>query len=311
MKKVEETRAGGDTPARKNGDGQMVDKGTPGKTPAEALTYEETRQGFLARLKESRFKIFTTTCALLLGAFVVALVVCIVTHTTPGALLDSLKSPEILFAIRMSLITSVISTLMCIVISVPVAYAMARYDFWGKTFLNTILDAPLALPPLVAGVGLLIIFGTTGFGKWLADAGLRFVFTPAGIVIAQFFVNVPFMFRVLRSTFEGINPRYEHVARTLGCTDAAFFRRVTLPMARNGLVAGAIITWCRGIGEFGAALMVAGATRMKTETLPISLYLNMSCGDLDLAIAAATILIVISLVSLYVFEKLSGKAPLF
>lgn len=276
-------------------------------------TEDKARAGgsLLYRLKEARFKIVTSLCALLMGAFVVTLVVSIVTHTTPRALLDSLGSKEILFAIRMSLITSVISTFMCIIVSIPIAYAMARYKFFGKTFLCTVLDAPLALPPLVAGVGLLIIFGTTAFGKGLSDAGLKFVFTPAGIVIAQFFVNVPFMFRVLRSTFEGINPRYEHVAKTLGCTDFAYFMRVTLPMARNGLVAGAIITWCRGIGEFGAALMVAGATRMRTETLPISLYLNMSCGDLDLAIAAATILIVISMVSLFIFEKLSGTARLF
>ncbi|MDY6796766.1 MAG: ABC transporter permease [Actinomycetota bacterium] len=264
-----------------------------------------------SRIKESRFRIVTSAFALLLGAFILALLICVITHTTPKALWDSLGSEEIWFAIRLSLITSVVSTLMCILISLPVAYAMARYNFWGKNILNTILDAPLALPPLVAGVGLLIIFGTTAFGKGLADMGLEFVFTPAGIVIAQFFVNVPFMFRVLRSTFEGINPRYEHVAKTLGCTEGKSFWRVTLPMAKNGLVAGAIITWCRGIGEFGAALMVAGATRMKTETLPISLYLNMSCGDLDLAIAAATILIVISLVSLFIFEKLGGTARLF
>ncbi|MBN2026083.1 MAG: molybdate ABC transporter permease subunit [Actinobacteria bacterium] len=247
----------------------------------------------------------------MLAAFVLAQLICVVTHTSPSALLESLGSEEIKFAIKLSLITSVISTLLCILVSIPVAYAMARYNFWGKNALNTLLDAPLALPPLVAGVGLLIIFGTTAFGKGLADMGLEFVFTPAGIVMAQFFVNFPFMLRVLRSTFQGINPRYEHVAKTLGCTESKSFWRVSLPMARNGLVAGAIITWCRGIGEFGAALMVAGATRMRTETLPISLYLNMSCGDLDLAIAAATILIVISLVSLYIFEKLGGTARLF
>jgi molybdate transport system permease protein len=311
MKRVEEVRAGGETPARTHDADTMTSKDGDGKAAGRAASAVKSGGGMMSRLKESRFRILTTVCALLLGAFVVALVICIVTHTTPRALIDSLKSEEILFAIRLSLITSVISTLLCILVSIPVAYAMARYNFWGKTFLNTILDAPLALPPLVAGVGLLIIFGTTAFGKGLADLGLEFVFTPAGIVIAQFFVNVPFMFRVLRSTFEGINPRYEHVAATLGCTEAKSFWRVTLPMARNGLVAGAIITWCRGIGEFGAALMVAGATRMKTETLPISLYLNMSCGDLPLAIAAATILIVISLVSLFVFEKLSGTARLF
>jgi len=225
--------------------------------------------------------------------------------------MTSLASKEIQFAIKLSLTTAVISTFLCIVISIPAAYALARYDFFGKSLINTLMDVPLALPPLVAGVGLLILFGTTSFGKGLAEMGLVFVFTPLGIIIAQFFVNVPFMFRILRGTFQGINPRYEHVAETLGCTEAQAFWRVTLPMSKNGLMAGSVITWSKGIGEFGAALMVAGATRMKTETLPISLYLNMSCGELNLAIASATILIVISLVTLFIFERYGGFARVF
>jgi molybdate transport system permease protein len=265
----------------------------------------------LSRIKESKFKIITTLFGLILAVFIMALLIGVVTHTTPQALMESLLSGEIQFAIRLSLITSVISTILCIIVSVPAAYALARYNFRGKNILNTILDAPLALPPLVAGVGLLILFGTTSFGKGLAEAGIEFVFTPQGIVLAQFFVNMPFMFRVLKSTFQGINPRYEYVAHTLGSTEADAFWRVTLPMSKNGLMAGSIITWCRGIGEFGAALMVAGATRLQTETLPISLYLNMSCGELPLAIASATILIVISLVSLFIFEKFSGFARVF
>ncbi|RZB34694.1 MAG: molybdate transport system permease protein [Desulfobacteraceae bacterium Eth-SRB1] len=260
----------------------------------------------LQKLKGSGFKIITISFVLLLAAFILAQVVCVVTYTTPQVLIKSLASREIWFAIKLSLITAVISTILCIIISVPAAYALVRYDFPGKSFFNTILDMPLALPPLVAGVGLLILFGTTPFGKALAKAGLVFVYTPLGIIIAQFFVNVPFMLRILKSTFQGINPRYEYIAQGLGCTEAQAFWRVTLPMSKNGLLAGSVITWSKGIGEFGAALMVAGATRMKTEILPISLYLNMSCGELDLAIAAATILIVISFASLFIFERYSG-----
>lgn len=263
------------------------------------------------RLHEKIFKIITMMFSLVLAFFIMVLILGILTHTTPQALLESFLSEEIRFAIRLSLMTSVISTLCCIIVAVPAAYALARYNFKGKTILNTILDMPLALPPLVAGVGLLILFGTTSFGKSLAEAGIKFVFTAQGIILAQFFVNMPFMFRVMRSTFQGINPRYEYVAQTLGSTEGGAFWRVTLPMARNGLMAGAIITWCRGIGEFGAALMVAGSTRMQTETLPISLYLNMSTGELPLAIAAAAILILISIVSLFIFEKFSGYARVF
>jgi len=134
------------------------------------------------------------------------------------------------------------------------------------------------------------------------------VFTPLGIIAAQFFVNLPFMLRIMRSTFESISPRYEYVAKTLGCNDFQAVWRVTFPMAANGFLAGSVITWSKGIGEFGAALLVAGAIRMQTETLPISLFLNMSCGKLELAISAATILIVISVVSLYIFERYGGAA---
>lgn len=230
----------------------------------------------------------------------------VLSRSPPETFFASLRSEEIRFAIGLSLKTSIASTILCILGAVPAAYALARYDFRGKRAVSTLLDMPLALPPLVAGVGLLLFFGTTPLGRWLADAGLVFVFTPLGIVIAQFFVNVPFMLRVMRSTFEGISPRYEHVAKTLGCTDAQAIWRVTLPMASNGLLAGSVITWSKAIGEFGAVLMLAGATRMRTETLPVSLFLNMSCGKLDEAISAATILILISVVSLYVFERRVG-----
>ncbi len=259
----------------------------------------------------SKFGILTVSIALLLAIFILSLIACILTHTSPHILLTSIASQEIGFAIKLSLLTSAISTLMCIAVSIPASYSLARYNFFGKTLLSTILDLPLALPPLVAGVGLLLLFGTTSFGEWLSDFGLKFVFTPLGIIIAQFAVNISFMLRIMRSTFEGISPRYENVAQTLGCTPMQAFLQTTLPMSKNGLMAGGIITWSKGIGEFGAALMVAGATRMKTETLPISLYLNMSCGDLDLAMAAAVILIIISFVSLYIFERRGGVTRLY
>jgi molybdate transport system permease protein len=263
------------------------------------------------RLREISFKTGALILILLLAALIVAVLISIVTHTSAQALITSLTSGEIWFAIRLSLATSIISTLICLFVSLPAAYALTRYNFRGKSILNTILDVPLALPPLVAGLGLLILFGTTSFGKGLSEIGIKFVFTPMGIVLAQFFVNVPFTLRVLRSTFQNINPRYEYVAQTLGYTEAQSFYKVTLPMAKSGLMAALVLTWCRGIGEFGAVLMIAGATRFQTETLPISLYLNMLCGELPMAIAAATILIVTSLVMLFFFERFSSSAGVF
>jgi len=226
-------------------------------------------------------------------------------------LAQSLTNPEIQFAIGLSLVTSVISTIICIAVAIPVAYALARYQFPGKWIATLVLTVPLTLPPLVAGIALLLFFGTTPWGRALDQAGFVVIFTPLGIIVAEVFVNIPYMIRILRSAFSTINPRYEHVAKTLGCTETGAFFQVTLPMARHGLLAGTVITWSKAIGEFGAVPMLAGATTMRTETLPIALYLNISGGNLDLAVAAATILILISLAALCAVEYFDKGVHVF
>jgi molybdate transport system permease protein len=241
-----------------------------------------------------------------LAGFILIAISMILVRGYPG-LVSSIGSKEIQFAIKLSFETSIISTLLCILVAVPVSYGMARLNFPGKRFINTIMDIPIALPPIVSGVALLLLFGTTSFGHALANRGIEFVFTPMGIVLAQFFVNVPYMIKVLESTIDDVDPRLEFVARTLGCSRLQSFFKITLPLARNGLMAGIVITWARALGEFGAALMLAGATRLKTETLPVSLFLNMSCGDLKLGLAAASVLIIISVMSLFAFEIMGGR----
>lgn len=248
------------------------------------------------------YLVFTSISAILLG---------LVLYSPLPALITSFGNPEIQFAITLSIITSVASTAICIAIAVPVAYALARYQFFGKRIANLALTLPLTLPPLVAGIALLLFFGTTPWGKALEAAGFAVIFTPLGIIVAEVFVNIPYMIRILRSAFSTVNPRYEYVAKTLGCTDTSAFFRVSLPMVRPGLLAGTVITWSKAMGEFGAVLMVAGATTMRTETLPIALYLNISTGDLNLAVTAATILIVISLVTLCAVELFDRGAHVF
>lgn len=246
-------------------------------------------------------------CLALTAAAVILLLVVfggLVIFPTPEALLAALTSDEIWFAVQLSLITAVLSTLCCVAAAVPVAYVMTRKSFAGKRWINILLNLPLSLPPLVAGVALLIFLSpvTSPVGQFLSGLGIFIVYTPVAIVIAQFFVNLPYMIRIARSAFAMISPRYEHVARTLGCSEWRAFSQVTLPMAKNGLAAGVVITWSKAMGEFGAVLMLAGAIAMKTETLPIALFLNMSTGDLDMAIAASLILLVISGVTLLIVE---------
>jgi molybdate transport system permease protein len=223
-----------------------------------------------------------------------------------GGLAVSLATEEIQFAIRLSFFTSITSTLICILFAIPVAYGLERLKIPGRNLISTILDLPMSLPPLVSGVALLLLLGNTEVGRSLAEHGLKFVFSVKGIILAQFFIITPYMIRVLKSTMADISPRLEFVARTLGCSQWQAFIRVTLPLARNGILAGLVICWARAIGEFGCSLMLAGATRMKTETLPIALFLNMSVGDLEMAMASATCLIAISLMALLIFELLGS-----
>jgi molybdate transport system permease protein len=267
------------------------------------------KRGALSR--PTPFKILFLAVLFGLIGYMAVVLVGLAAYPPFPALIASLASPEIIAAVELSLVTSAVSTGLCILVAVPVAYSLARFSFPGKSVASTLMNLPLTLPPLVAGVALLIFYGPSTFGKMLSLLELDVVYTPLGIIVAQFFVNVPYMIRVSRSAFETINPRYEHVARTLGCTEWGAFRQVTLPLARNGLVAGLVITWSRSIGEFGAVLMLAGATRMKTETLPIALFLNMSTGDLDLAIAASVILIAIAIVSLLAFERCGESRGVF
>jgi molybdate transport system permease protein len=148
------------------------------------------------------------------------------------------------------------------------------------------------MTPLVAGMGLLFLLGSDPVRHTLDRLGIELLFTPAGAIAAQALIVTPIMTRTSRSAFSAIDTRYEQAAQTLGLRPAQVFFRVALPMARPVLLGGVVLCWSRAVGEFGATLMVAGATRFRTETLPIAVYLNISSGELGIALACAWLLIV-------------------
>jgi molybdate transport system permease protein len=154
------------------------------------------------------------------------------------------------------------------------------------------------MTPLVAGVGLLFLFGEPWLSKALAQLGLYLIFTPWGAIAAQTFIAAPILTRSCRAAFKAVNPRYELAGQTLGLSGFQVFFMITLPMARQGILAGVILAWARALGEFGATLMVAGATRFKTATLPISVYLNISSGEVGLALACSWMLIIAGIILL-------------
>ncbi len=212
-------------------------------------------------------------------------------HVSPAEILQEVTSPETLFALRFSLTTSLLAVSISFFLGIPSAYLLARRSFFGKGLVDALLDLPLVMPPLVAGVGLLFLFGHKWLGATLAGMGLNLLFTQWGAVAAQTFIAAPILTRSLRAAFESVDRRYELAGMTLGLSPFRVFLRVTLPLARYGLLSGVILAWARALGEFGATLMVAGATRFKTTTLPISVYLNISTGELGLALACSWLLL--------------------
>ncbi len=200
---------------------------------------------------------------------------------------------EVSFALIFSLITSVISILLAAIVALPTGYVLARYDFPGKRIFDIIIDLPIILPPLVMGLSLLVLLGPVA-GDYLSKIGLRFVFSPPGVVMAQFTVATPFAIRSFKTAFAGVDPSLERAAMTLGDSYFRVFRKITLPLARNGIIAGITLAWARAIGEFGATVMLAGATRFKTETLPIAIFLNISMGEINVAITIGLIMIAFS-----------------
>jgi molybdate transport system permease protein len=211
------------------------------------------------------------------------------TYTSPGQLVRALASPEIRHAVWLSLLTCSLATLGSLWFGTPLAYALARGRFRGQGLIEVLLDIPIVLPPLVIGLSLLILF-QTAVGHWI-ERWLSVTYAVPGVVLAQFTVACAFAVRTLRVTFEQIGTRQEQVALTLGCNRWEAFWRVALPQARRGLATAATIAWARSLGEFGPILVFAGATRMRTEVMSTSVFLELSVGNLEAAVAVSLLMI--------------------
>ncbi len=269
--------------------------------PSFAHRADETRKhsGRIRELFPTLTIIIATVALLFIGSAVAAIVAGGLTHFH-----EAITSAEVLFSLRMSVVTSVISTAICLVLALPTAYALSHTNMPCKRAAGILMELTLSLPYILLGFALLLIFSSP-FGKALKDVGLAVVFQPAGIVFAQLIVNLPFAIRMMRTVLEEINPRMEFVAKTLGASSWQVFRSIILPQARNSIISCAVLTWARAMGEFGATLMLVGVTRMKTETLPGSIYLSISTGNNDVAMATAMIMLIVSALTLVLASALN------
>lgn len=245
--------------------------------------------------------IITICAALLIGGNILVIVL-----RGAKSLGQCLESPNTLFALTLSLKTSVISTFFCFLLAIPTAYSLTHLPKKISSPLEIGLELTMSLPNIVLGLSLLILCSSI-FGGFLKKIGLPFIFSPNGIILAQLVVNLPFAVKLVSTAFRDVDSKLEKVAGLLGAGPAQSFFLITLPLCKNALISTVLLVWSRALGEFGATLMLVGVTRMKTETLPAGIYLNVSVNDLSGALAYAFLLLVISAAAHIIASVLSGK----
>lgn len=234
--------------------------------------------------------LLSTLFLLFLGVPLVALLF----REPPSAIWGELQQPETLLALRISLITTTLSTLFAMLFGLPVAYVLARGNFRGRGLLETLVTMPTVLPPVVAGVALLLTFGRMGLlGGYLSTFGITIPFTTVAVVMAQTFIAAPFFVNSAKAGLEQMDRRYEQAAYTLRASPWYTFWHVTLPLVRPALLSGIGLAWARALGEFGATITFAGNFPGTTQTMPTAIYIA-SQDNLEQAIAIAVVLLAVS-----------------
>ena len=213
-----------------------------------------------------------------------------------GSFLTLVTSDSSRAALELSLRTSAVSTVLCVLLGVPMALVLARTTFRGQRLLRSLVLLPLVLPPVVGGIALLYTFGRRGLlGEHLDALGIRIAFSTTAVVLAQTFVSLPFLVVSLEGAVRTAGQRYEAVAATLGARPSTVLWRVTVPMVLPGLLSGAVLAFARALGEFGATLTFAGSYQGVTRTLPLEIYLQRET-DPDAAVALSLVLVVVAVV---------------
>lgn len=224
-----------------------------------------------------------------------------------GNVLQQLTQPLVVSALRLSALTSAAALIVIVLVGTPTAYLLARSTFPGKRFLDTFIDVPLALPPVVVGVALLLVFGRLGvIGQWLQPLGIEIAFTTLAVVLAQVFVAAPFYVRSAKIGFARIDLELEEIAVTLGASTWQTLRYVTVPLAWPALMGGAVLSWARALGEFGATIMFAGNFTGRTQTMPLAIMTALE-SDLQTAIVLATLLVAATFIALFLFRWIGRR----
>jgi molybdate transport system permease protein len=216
---------------------------------------------------------------------------------------------SVLFALRLSLQVAAAATLLVVLIGTLMAFILARKNFRGKELLDIFLTLPLVLPPTVTGYYLILFMGRNGLlGKHLFHwTGWSIMFTWYAAVLASFFVALPLMIKTMRAAIESVDRNLIKVSYTLGHGEVKTFLKVILPLSKKGMIAGAVLSFARAMGEFGATLMIAGNIPGKTATMPIAIYASASSGDWSKANVMVIFFTLVSGIFLYIANQLTKK----
>lgn len=255
--------------------------------------------------------LFVAGLAVIGGLYVlliIAMVVADAAYTTPAQVLAALRDENIRYAIKLSLLSCSLTALLSLWVGIPLGYLLSRWKFPGKGLVEAVLDIPIVLPPLVLGLSLLILFQTP-VGRMI-ESVVPVTYAVPSVILAQFSVACAFAVQTMRVTFDQIHPRAEQVALTLGCTRAQAFWHVTLPEAWRGVLTAGTLAWARALGEFGPILVFSGATRQKTEVLSTSVFLELSVGNLEAAVAVSLLMIFAAIAAL-ILVRWGGSRAVF
>jgi molybdate transport system permease protein len=246
--------------------------------------------------------------ASLLGSFLIIPFFAVLVSLSPDLFLTHIRSELAMKAFVLTLQTTFAATLLSVMGGVPLAFLLARRRFPGRELLDTLVDLPITVPPVVGGVALLLAFGRQGLiGKGFDTMGIHIPFSAAAVIMAQVFIASPFFVKAARAGFESVPARLESAARTLGASPWHVFWTVTLPLARPSLLAGAVLCWARALSEFGATMMFAGNFPGRTQTLALAVMSAME-SDLDTALAISALSLVLGLTALVLAKSWTRRS---
>lgn len=248
-----------------------------------------------------------TLLGLPLLLFVTMPLLALVLRTGWDALVENVAHSEVWQAVSLTLMTSSIATVLSIVLGLPLAYLLARYTFRGRVVIETLIDLPMVLPPSVAGVALLMAFGRRGVvGAYLSDVGLELAFTQTAVVLAQLFVAAPFFVKAAIAGFAKVEHEIEEAAAIDGAGPLRVFWHITMPLTWPALFGGAVMTWARAMGEFGATIIFAGNFPGRTQTMPLAIYIGFEL-ELGVALTLSLLLLATSFGVLVLVKGLLGQ----